>query len=497
LRDMPTLKIERPELPFLRFLEKPHVYYPGIELVVDAELSTTNDPYLDDHVFRGERLLPAVIGMEAMAQAATALAGTGAPPVLEQVEFARPVTISHDRPAVLRVAALMRTWGTVEVVLRTAETGFEIDHFRATCRLTGPDPGPATLADRHRGRPPVPVDPGRQLYGSLLFQAGRFRRLRGYRRLEATAYVAEIGVDAVSWFAAWLPERLILGDPGSRDACLHAIQSCVPDVTVLPAAVERLVVSGSPDPDRPLLVHGRERSQRDGTYIWDLEVTSGEDRLLERWEGLRLERVRGRNGDWALPAVLAGPLLERRVEPLDPQAGIRVVVEPPVVGGPLRRREASRRALARALGEEPAVRHRPDGKPEVPGRNVSAAHGAGLTLVSSGPRPLACDLEVVVQRPLVVWEGLLGPARLALARRIAVEAGESETVAATRVWSAMECARKFGSSLDQPSTVVTATPDGTVVLGNGTTRTVTVVGRVHEVEARVVFAMLAAAGGRG
>src|SRR5262249_22870369 len=31
LRDMPTLKVERPELPFLRFLEKPRVYYPGIE----------------------------------------------------------------------------------------------------------------------------------------------------------------------------------------------------------------------------------------------------------------------------------------------------------------------------------------------------------------------------------------------------------------------------------------------------------------------------------
>ena len=73
LRDLPTLKIERPELPFLRFLEKPRVYYPGIELVVDAELSTTTDPYLDDHIFRGERLLPAVMGMEAMAQVFMAL----------------------------------------------------------------------------------------------------------------------------------------------------------------------------------------------------------------------------------------------------------------------------------------------------------------------------------------------------------------------------------------------------------------------------------------
>ena len=54
LRDMPTLKVERPELPFLRFLEKPRVYYPKIELVVDAELSMATDPYLDDHIFRGD-----------------------------------------------------------------------------------------------------------------------------------------------------------------------------------------------------------------------------------------------------------------------------------------------------------------------------------------------------------------------------------------------------------------------------------------------------------
>jgi enediyne polyketide synthase len=41
----PTLRVEKPDLPLLRFLERPRVYYPGVELVVDAELSTTTDPY--------------------------------------------------------------------------------------------------------------------------------------------------------------------------------------------------------------------------------------------------------------------------------------------------------------------------------------------------------------------------------------------------------------------------------------------------------------------
>src|SRR5262249_32314736 len=44
--DAPTLQIEQPDLPFLRFLEQPRVYYPGVELIVDAELSGDTDPYL-------------------------------------------------------------------------------------------------------------------------------------------------------------------------------------------------------------------------------------------------------------------------------------------------------------------------------------------------------------------------------------------------------------------------------------------------------------------
>src|SRR6185312_10426448 len=113
LRDMPTLKVEMAELPFLRFLEKPRVYYPKIELVVDAELSTATDPYLDDHIFRGERLLPAVMGMEAMAQVFTALMETNGPPVFEQLRFERPVVVREGAAHTIRVAALVRTPGCV------------------------------------------------------------------------------------------------------------------------------------------------------------------------------------------------------------------------------------------------------------------------------------------------------------------------------------------------------------------------------------------------
>src|SRR5258708_35202755 len=100
--DPPTLKLEQPDLPFLRFLEQPRVFYPGVELIVDAVLSPDADPYVDDHVYHGERLFPAVMGLEAMAQAAMALAGGAGAAAFATGEIhpppAPPPTRKHRAP---------------------------------------------------------------------------------------------------------------------------------------------------------------------------------------------------------------------------------------------------------------------------------------------------------------------------------------------------------------------------------------------------------------
>jgi enediyne polyketide synthase len=285
----------------------------------------------------------------------------------------------------------------------------------------------------------------------------------------------------------------MLGDPGPRDGCMHAIQSCVPAVTLLPAAVQRLTILDPSNYVGTLLVHGRERQQRGETYLWDLDVFSEDGRLLERWEGLRLESMRGRVPNGPLPPALAGPWLQRRLGAHTRRAGLRVVIERTGADGPARR-EASEQALRRVLSRPATLHRRPDGKPEFPGMNVSTAHAAGLTLAVCGPDPLACDLEAVVERPVSVWEGLLGPARLALARRVAAEAHEDQTVAATRVWSAMECARKAGRSPDEPLTLVDVRPEGSVTLGSQAARTITVVASVRELATSVVLAVLPAGG---
>src|SRR5581483_2031727 len=151
----PTVQFDAPELPLLRFLDQPRVHYPGVELVCDATLSGATDPYLDDHLFSGARLLPGVIALEAMAQAAMAVTGSPVPLAFEDVHFSRPVIVPADGDLTIRIAALVRPDGAVDVVLRSAETGFQSDHFSAVCRAV------AAAAPAHLpgGQTEIALDP--------------------------------------------------------------------------------------------------------------------------------------------------------------------------------------------------------------------------------------------------------------------------------------------------------------------------------------------------
>jgi enediyne polyketide synthase len=468
----PTVRLEGAELPLRRFLERPRVHYPGVELVADSVLAPATDPYLEDHVVRGERLFPAVMGLEAMAQAAMALAGAARRPVFEDVAFHRPVVVPAEGSETIRVAALARGAGEVEVVLRAAATGFAVDHFRARCRF-----GIAPAADPV---PPAPapgtveLDPARDLYGGLLFHGGRFRRLAGYRRLAARECVADVTAgDDTPWFGAFLPAALELGDPGARDAAIHAIQACIPHALLLPVGVERIAAYGRAA--GPFTVDARERSGDGESFVWDVVVADVEGWVAERWDGLRLRRVAGLPVREEWPEALLAPYLERRIGELVPSGSVRVAMHP---GGGRGRRHASDAALGEAAGGA-AVLRRPDGRPEVAGGPaVSVSHGRAVTLGVAGPG-VGADVERVVARASAVWRGLLGAERQRLAARVAAESGEDGDTAATRVWCAGESLKKGGVAPDAPLVLASLSADGWVVLRSGPRVIPTYAGRVR------------------
>jgi enediyne polyketide synthase len=484
LSDMPTLQIEKPELPFLRFLEKPRVYYPQIELVADAELSTATDPYLDDHLFRGERLLPGVMGMEAMAQVFRALTETNEPPVFEQVKFERPIVVGESAGTTIRVAALVREPGWVDVTVRSSETNFQVDHFRAVCRTaTAPldqlNPKPASDTR-------VMIDPEHDLYGRVLFHRGRFRRLREYRALSALQCTAEIMPDGTtSWFGRYLPGGLVLGDPGARDAAIHAVQACVPQITLLPVGVEKITGSLNGNVG-PLIVRAQERERFANGFIYDVELIDSEGRVRERWERLHLRAVNGAdfNGPW--PEGLLTPYIERCLLELTPEANLSIAFER---DGALARSDRSTRTLEKALGYR--IIRRADGKPEgCNGRDVSASHCGDLTMAVAGRSPVGCDVESVRTRQAETWRDMLGVERFKLADVIGHEAHETLDAAATRVWTSIECLKKAGVGITAPLVFSGVAPNGWVLLASGELRIASCVLRTDGMNEDLAIALL-------
>ncbi|GAA4447324.1 type I polyketide synthase [Phytohabitans houttuyneae] len=486
-----TLTYDRPELPLLRFIDRVLVHYPGVELVTELDLSPGGDPYLDDHLLDGDLLFPAVLGMEAMAQVAAALTGDTDPPLIEEAVFARPIVVPRDGATTVRIAALATAPGMVRLAIRSAETGFGVDHFRATLRCwTGevPEGGPEPAADL----PWVPLDPPRDLYGDVLFQGRRFQRLRRYRRVAARHAEADVATDqGTAWFSAFLPGQLLLGDPGARDAFMHGIQVCVPDATLLPMGVERLYPAGPKLASAGEVTFAAvEREHSGDTYVYDVAVRDRAGTVVERWEGLRLRAVRKRDGSGPWAPALLGPFLQRRLEGV--LAGEVAVAVDPRNGA----RPASTAVLSRALGRPVRLRHRPDGRPELAGESdvdssstVSTAHGTAASLAVAGDGDVACDVETVTPRDRATWDDLLGT-HARLADVIVAETAEPFDVAATRVWCAVECLQKAGRPTAAPIVLQPGAGPGWSVLAAGEVRIATLATSLRGADEPVVIAVL-------
>jgi enediyne polyketide synthase len=475
-----TLKLNSSELPLRRFLDRKRVHYPGVELIVEADLSVDTDPYLRDHALQKQMLFPAVLGLEAVAQGAMALMDATMPPVFENVEWLRPVSASDNRPTTIRISALRRAADLVEVRVRSDETDYQVDHLRALCRFGAVGNAGTGLSWSPPQKNRIPLEPERDLYGRILFHEGRFRRVRGYRLLKAKELLAEITPDTgASWFGPYLPGEFVLGDPGGRDAALHAIQACIPHRRILPTGVERVAIHRTVPGIR--FARARERKREGNNFVFDLEVTDSGGQVIESWSGLHLRAVAELPAREAWPEALLAPYLERRLGELVEGAQMSVALE---------RHAGSDALLEQALGRPLRIWRRPDGKPVTDGAgDVSVSHSQGLTLAVAGGAGAACDLEIVVSRSDLEWRDLLDGAQIELAERILLAGSEGMDTAATRLWAATECLKKAGLPVGESLTLESSTADGWVLLGSGTLTLATCAVRVAHVEAVLVAAV--------
>src|SRR6185295_6615537 len=92
--------------------------------------------------------------------------------------------------------------------------------------------------------------------------------------------------------------------------------------------------------------------------------------------------------------------------------------------------------------------------------------------------------------------GLLGPERHPLSELISESSGESRDVAATRVWTALECLKKADVPSHAPLLLASSAPQGWVFLSSGRLTIGTFVATLRNSAEPIVFAVLLGNGPR-
>lgn len=458
-----TLRYADESLPLLRFLERPLVHQPGVEVVADARVGLGGDPYLADHALDGVPLLPAVVGLEAMAQAAAAVTGHDTVLTVSEAAFERPVTVPPDGSRTVRVAALRHDDGTVVAVVRSDETGFSADHFRAVYRTGEAAAGPPAAP----GRADAARSPH---YGELFFHGPRFRRLVRYRRLSGRRCVAEVAAGgAGEWFSGFHSPRLLLGDAALRDAYVHVLQGCVPHRRVLPVGVDAVRFHGPAPGEGVVVVHAHETAHDADGYRYDVRVEDAAGTVLETWHGLRLKDVgplpRPAGAPW--PAELLGPYLTRSLDRLLPEAHVDLT---------------DLAAGATADGPDAVADAFADGF-----RGV--AHLGDRALVAVAGRPVAVDWAPVPGALPERWRDLLGPRAAAVAEEADRATGGEPGHGYARLLTCRQALLALGTRPDAPLRVERVTADGWVLLRAGDLAVATVVVRVAGLPSPVAVAV--------
>ncbi|WP_085584746.1 type I polyketide synthase [Thalassospira mesophila] len=457
-----------------RFSQNIRVHYPDVEWISDFQISPQTDPYLTDHTLNGEPVFPAVMALEAMSNAVHVLASTGqssASLVFNDVNFAKAIIPSHDDaadnygPVTIRVVALAITATEFSLALRCSTTDFHINHVTARCHISPARPfAPIPDDIKTVAKAPIiaPFNPASDLYQNILFQKGRFQRIQGYQLIEARRCLVSLSpAKPENWFASNLPQTLVLGDAGARDAALHAVQACIPHQTVIPISVNEIALSPL-DPHKSYRMYATEIAVLGTDLIYDLVIFDETGLAVEQWRGLKLRAI-GTPVSLKLTALpLLASSVERKIAAHLPTADMHLTLFP-------FHDRWQHRTPASRLTHRPD--HRPDGKPDpsADARFRSSSYCDGWKLVTDSHQSAGCDLQTVQQKTDDEWSALLAETGMAQAKFIAKTFDEPLDLAATRIWSLREALKKAGILANAPLVFDPASTPGEIRFHSGET----------------------------
>jgi len=490
---MPTIK-----LPKGRFLEKMLRFVPGVDLAVEAELTHEKDLYIPEHVFSGTPLMPTVMALEGMVQAAMACIGTNELPVIRDISLKRPLIVPKESGAVVRTLVLVDAPTKDKLVVARAamcsdSDGFTNNHFELQCvfglpHKTDDIPACPTLPGTSHPKGPEEYSP------SPLFQGTFLRRItKIYDIKEADETLTEITAPAgAEYYGDGFDQTTRMPSPAVRDSMLQAGALMMPP-GYLPESFEEVRVL-RPLRDGEKLVCRVKARERSGSgfvadiYLYDeagapvealkgfvAQAPSTEVKLSGKMRTKTVELLLLMN---SLKSALNGTRLSLAAVPHhEVEAGRahpdisseerRTLLENSAaprhasrLAGALAAKRATIQFLAdhlntRAETTQFGLSHEENGKPVLVWNNgnsplpekleVSLADGSGLSAALVGDQPVGIDIERVEPRTTEAWRGLLGPDGYRLALELQQTTGEHFESGATRVWTLIEAGKKANS----------------------------------------------------
>jgi len=465
---------------YLRFVERVAHFEPDVELIARCHLNLERDLYLHDHVYNEMYIVPTVFALEMLAEAASALMGEKQICRLDAVEMPYPLVVDPQKGLEIELHAetqeiSIRGFHSVNVSIFTEQSGFKTAVLSAT--VVFGDKRKALSQSINLGDP-LPIDPQADLYGQQFFVGPKYRRMRavystdpekslclGKRLSAAEAALSAFGEGS----GRYSRMHLVLGDPFFRDTLLHTSLLHHLDHMAFTLRIDRIEFFEADSPDRPVehicVARRQWASGKDTEY--ELIAASQKGYVIERWTGyctkalakqthwplledlLDLQRAQQKDELSIRQTISAASQEMKLVAPdigvicfahlndisveerhrLEEELAFRLLGRPePQNGMKLKWRETGRPILETLTNDSEGT------------QDVSFSHEGWYCLCSIGTALQGCDLATVSHRDRDQWVALFGFNRAPLLTRL--EQNENLDLAGTRLWAALEAARK-------------------------------------------------------
>jgi enediyne polyketide synthase len=226
---------------------------------------------------------------------------------ISDLDLSRPLPVHPERGLEIEVYArvIEDESGAVAVKtgIRCEQNGFSVDHFSGTYSLGVQTAQPGEPIDAPGGTAALPLDPLRDLYGSILFQGARFQRISKVHYIDSDDCRFDSDEREATGY--------VLGDPFCRDALLQSLQLCATPDQCLPVRIGRWRIADAADTTARIRHnHSNIVSRTPEEYVGNVMSSDVSGAVLEELTGYHA-KILERRKDWPAAEELAAGLSTR------------------------------------------------------------------------------------------------------------------------------------------------------------------------------------------